>query len=97
MIDNKAVIAKVTYESSDLIVLDKPCEIVIIPPGVAHNKTDKPQLFYAPYLTIMGALEPFDTLEIKQVHVVSQRPNVPKSLEDGYLQITSGIQIATSF
>jgi hypothetical protein len=96
MADGKSVIARVSYESSDMIVLEKPCEIVIIPPGMAHNKTDKPQLFYAPYLTIMGALEPFETLEIKQVHVLAPRPNVPKAVEDGYLQITTGISLATS-
>jgi hypothetical protein len=96
MVDGKTVIGKVTYESSDIIVLEKPCEIVILPPGVEPNKTDKPQLFYAPYLTIMGALEPFDTLEIKHAHVLSPRENVPRGIERGYLQITSGIEIATS-
>ncbi len=96
MVDGKTIIAKVSYEASDIIVLHKPCEIVIVPPFTAHNKTDKPQLFFAPYLTILGALEPFEVLEIKPVHVVSPRQEVPKEIEDGYLQITSGIQIATS-
>jgi hypothetical protein len=96
MVDGKTVIANVSYESSDIIVLHKPCEIVILPPNTGHNKTDKPQLFFAPYLTIMGALEPFEVLEIKNSHVLSPRPDVPKGIEDGYLQITSGIQIATS-
>jgi hypothetical protein len=96
MVDGKTVVGKVTYESSDIIVLEKPCEIVIIPPGVEPNKTDRPQLFYAPYLTIMGALEPFEVLEIKHAHVLSPRADVPKGIEDGYLQITSGIQIARS-
>ncbi len=96
MVDGKTVIAKVSYEASDVIVLQKPCEIVIVPPRTGHNNTDKPQLFFAPYLTILGALEPFEVLEIKPVHVVSPRIDVPKEIEDGYLQITSGIQIATS-
>lgn len=97
MVDGKSIIGKVTYESSDIIVLEKPCELVIIPPGVEPNKTDRPQLFYAPYLTIMGALEPFEVLEIKHAHVLSPRENVPKGVENGYLQLTSGIEIATSF
>jgi hypothetical protein len=96
MMDGKTVIAKVSYESSDVIVLEKPCEIVILPPGMGHNKTDKPQLFYAPYLTIMGALEPFDVLDVKPVHVVAIRDNVAKGIEDGYLQLTSGIALVTS-
>jgi hypothetical protein len=96
MVDGKAVIGKVTYESSYVIVMDKPCEIVIIPPRTGHNKGDTPQLFYAPYLTIFGALEPFETLEIKNAHVLAPRPDVPKGIEDGYLQITSGISLATS-
>jgi hypothetical protein len=96
MVDGKTVIGNVTYESSDVIVLDKPCEVIILPPRTGHNNTDKPQLFFAPYLTIMGALEPFETLEIKPVHVLSTRASVQKGIEDGYLQVTSGIQIATS-
>jgi hypothetical protein len=96
MVDGKTVIAKVSYESSDIIVLHKPCEIVIIPPRTAHNKSDTPELFYAPYLTIFGALSPFEVLEIKPSHVISPRPDVPQGIEKGYLEITSGISLATS-
>lgn len=96
MVDGKSVIGKVTYESSDVIVLERPCEIIVIPPRTAHNKEDIPQLLFAPYLTIMGALKPFEVLELKPVHVLSTRDNVEKGIEDGYLELTSGIQIATS-
>lgn len=96
MVDGKTIIGKVTYESSDMLSLDKPCEIIILPPRTGMNKGDTPQLFFAPYLTIMGALEPFDFIDLKHVHVLKDRGEAPKSIADGYLQITSGIEIATS-
>lgn len=96
MVDGKAVIGKITYESSDMISIEKPCEIIIVPPRTAHNNTDTPQLFFAPYLTIMGALEPFDTLDIRPSHVLQARGEAPQGIANGYLQVTSGIEIATS-
>jgi hypothetical protein len=96
MVDGKAIIGKVTYEDADKLIIEKPCEIVILPPGVGHNDTDKPQLFFAPYLTIMGALKPFEVLELKHSHVLAPRGEAPLGIEDGYLQLTSGLQIARS-
>jgi hypothetical protein len=95
-VDGKAVIGKVSYESSDVVVLERPCEIHIIPPHTAHNKSETPQLVFAPYLTIMGALSPLETLELKPVHIIKTRDNVEKGIEDGYLELTSGIKLATS-
>lgn len=96
VVDGKTIIGAVSYKDSDKIVLEKPCEIIILPPRTATNKGDTPQLFFAPYLTIMGALEPFDSIDLKPSHILQSRENVPKAIEDGYLQITSGIEIATS-
>lgn len=97
MVDGKTIIGKVTYESSDLVALDRPCEIIILPARTGLNKTDTPQLFFAPYLTIMGALEPLESLDIKPVHILHPRGEAPKGIADGYLQITSGIDLSTSF
>jgi hypothetical protein len=96
MVDGKTIIGKVTYESSDLLCIEKPCEIIILPPRTGMNKGDTPQLFFAPYLTIMGALEPFEAIDLKLSHVLQPRGEAPKAIADGYLQITSGIEIATS-
>lgn len=97
MVDGKTVIARVKYESSDALILERPCEIIVIPPRTAHNKEDIPQLLFAPYLTIMGALKPLEVLDLKPAHVLSTRHDVERGIEDGYLELTSGIQLATSF
>lgn len=96
MVDGKTVIGRVKYESSDALILERPCEIVVIPPNTPHNKSDIPQLLFAPYLTIMGALRPLEVLDLKPVHVLSTRHDVEKGIEDGYLELTSGIALVTS-
>lgn len=96
MVDGKTIIGNVKYQAHDLVSVEKPCEIIIVPPNSPMNKSDTPQLFFAPYLTIMGALEPVDTLDLNPSHILHDRGDAPKGIADGYLQITSGIQIATS-
>lgn len=96
MVDGKTIVGKVTYQGDDKVCIEKPCEIIIVPPRTAHNKSDIPQLFFAPYLTIIGALEPFDLIEVKPMHILQTRGDAPKDIADGYLEITSGIQLATT-
>jgi hypothetical protein len=92
MADGKSVIGRVSYEASDMLVIERPCEIVIVP---AQSKSAPPQLMYAPYLTMYGALPSIETLEVKSIHVIHKREAPPK-LVDGYVEVTSGLTIARS-
>lgn len=95
MVDGKTVIGRVKYESSDLLILERACEIVIVPPQ-KDSLDKKPQLFYVPYLTMMGALPGLEEVELRPAHILYKRASVPKPLEDGYIEVTSGIHIAQS-
>lgn len=90
MVDGKHMIGRVSYEASDLIVVERPCEIVIVP---SQTKGAPPQLHFAPYSAMYGALPALEVMEVKPIHVINKR-DAPQALVDGYLQVTSGLTIA---
>lgn len=93
MVDGKSVIGRIAYEASDMIVIERPCEIVILPQE--KGKAGPPQLAFSPYMSMYGALPAIESLELKPSHVMHMRPAPPK-LADGYLEVTSGLTIARS-
>jgi hypothetical protein len=94
MVDGKTVIARVKYQAADTIVVTRPCEIVIVPAD--RNSKEPPQLLFAPYLTMYGALPAVEELELRGAHIVLQR-EAPQKLQDGYVEVTSDIQIARTY
>jgi len=86
LVSGEEVIAKVTENTENTLTIKNARVLIMQPTGPGQVG-----LVMVPWM----ATVPDDEIPLRKVDIMHRATNVPKELEDGYLQQTSGIQLAT--
>ena len=86
LVSGEEIIAKVVSENETTYLVSDVRTLVMQPTGPGQMG-----IALVPWVATMADQE----LPLKKTHVMVENKNVPKQLEDGYLQETTGIQLAS--
>lgn len=87
LVSGEEVIAKINGESEDEVLIESARSLIMQPTGPGQMG-----IGMIPWIATL----PDDEISVRRRDIMHFNDNVPKQLEDGYLQQTSGIQIASA-